>query len=167
LIDGRKIRPEDLILALPSSGVHSNGFSLVRRIFTGKLLKTWGRELIKPTRIYVEDLAKLSVSLKKRRHEILGLAHITGGGLIENVPRILPKNCRAVFNRDLWRVPAIFSEIQRRGGVSEPEMWRTFNMGIGMIAVLRPAALALALKILPGSFLAGKIIAGKTAAEIQ
>ncbi len=167
LIDGRNIQKGDLILALPSSGLHSNGFSLVRKIFSGKLLKEWGRELIQPTRIYVEDVFQLSQGLKKRGHKILGLAHITGGGLIENVPRILPKNCRAVFRRDFWQRPAIFSEIQKRGRVPEAEMWRTFNMGIGMIAVIRPDALLPALKILPGSFLAGKIASGKTGAEIQ
>ena len=167
LVDGRQIRPGDLILALPSSGLHSNGFSLTRKIFTGPAFKKWGDELIKPTRIYVDDVSRLNLGLKKCGQKILGLAHITGGGLIENVPRILPKNCRAVFDRNLWRTPLIFSEIQRLGRVSDSEMWRTFNMGIGMVAVLRPAALSAALKILPGSFLVGQIKRGVIGAEVR
>lgn len=167
LIDGSSIRPGDKILALPSSGLHSNGFSLARKIFSGRRMKKWGEELLRPTRIYVEDLARLSEGLKKRGQKILGLAHITGGGLIENVPRILPKNCRAVFDRGSWDPPEIFSEIRRLGHISESEMSRTFNMGIGMIAVLRPEALLSALKILPGSFGVGEIVKGKTGAEIR
>ncbi len=166
IIDGRKIRPGDVIVALPSSGVHSNGFSLVRKIFTGSLLKAYAQKLLTPTKIYVSDVEKLANGLKKRRHQILGLAHITGGGLIENVPRILPKNCRAFFDRRLWNIPPIFREIQERGKISDSDMWRTFNMGIGMAVVLRPEAVSSALKILPGAFVSGEIRRGETGAEI-
>jgi phosphoribosylformylglycinamidine cyclo-ligase len=167
VIDGRKIRPGDAIVGLPSSGVHSNGFSLVRKIFKGSLLKAYAQKLLTPTKIYVADIEKLSNGLRKCGHEILGLAHITGGGLVENVPRILPKNCRAFFHRLLWSVPPIFREIQRRGKISDSDMWRTFNMGIGMTIVVRPEAASAALKSLPGSFVIGEIRRGKTGAEIS
>ncbi len=166
LIDGKKIAPGDVILGLPSSGVHSNGFSLVRSVFKGSLLKKYASKLLTPTRIYVSDIEKLTRGLKKRRHQILGLAHITGGGLIENVPRILPPQCRAFFDRRLWRVPEIFREIQRRGNVSDSDMWRTFNMGIGMVVILRSKAALEALKILPGSLIIGEIRKGMSGAEI-
>ncbi len=166
VIDGKNIRPGDAIVALPSSGVHSNGFSLVRKIFTGSLLNAYAQKLLTPTKIYVSDIEKLKKTLKQKRQEILGLAHITGGGLIENVPRILPKNCRASFNRNLWSVPSIFHEIQKRGKISDSDMWRTFNMGIGMAVVLRPEAVSAALQSFPGAFVAGEIRPGKTGVEV-
>jgi phosphoribosylformylglycinamidine cyclo-ligase len=166
LIDGKEIAHGDVILGLSSSGVHSNGFSLVRSVFKGSLLKKYAPRLLNPTKIYVSDIEKLALGLKKRGHRILGLAHITGGGLIENVPRILPPQCRAFFDRRLWRVPEIFCEIKRRGNVSDLDMWRTFNMGIGMVVILRPKAVLEALKILPGSIVIGEIRKGPNGAEI-
>src|SRR3989338_9665770 len=162
VINGSKIFPGDLILGLKSSGLHSNGFSLVRRIFKGPLLKKWGSKLIAPTRIYVPEIQKLIQGLAQEGHIILGLCHITGGGLVENVPRVLPRGCRAVFETHSWKVPPIFSEIQRRGRVPEADMWRTFNMGIGMTVIVRPSSLTLAQKILPEALLIGEITRGKT-----
>ncbi|MBI5243228.1 MAG: phosphoribosylformylglycinamidine cyclo-ligase [Elusimicrobia bacterium] len=161
VIDGSKISPGDLILGLPSSGVHSNGFSLVRKAFHGRELRERARKLLTPTRIYVPDIQRLVEGLRRSGQTVLGLSHITGGGIPENVPRILPKNCRAAFRKKAWKVPAVFREIQGRGNVPEAEMWRTFNMGIGMAVVIRPNALELSRKLLPDALLIGEIVPGK------
>ncbi|MDE2313246.1 MAG: phosphoribosylformylglycinamidine cyclo-ligase [Elusimicrobia bacterium] len=160
-IDGSKIRPGDAVLALKSSGLHSNGFSLVRRIFAGAELKRRGAELLTPTRIYVSQIERLRRGLRAQGADILGLAHITGGGLVENLPRILPKGVLAVVRKKECRTPKIFRDIQSRGGVPEAEMWRTFNMGVGMAVVVRPQAAALARKILPELHSIGGIARGK------
>ena len=91
---------------------------------------TLGEELLEPTKIYVKPLLKI---LKK--FEIRGLAHITGGGLVSNIPRILPKSCKAIIHKDSWRIPPIFSLLQKKGNISDEEMFQVFNMGIGMVAV--------------------------------
>ena len=160
IIDGSKIFPGDVVLGLPSTGLHSNGYSLARKIFKGKTLKTWGKKLLEPTKIYVEDVARLIRGLKKENQIVLGMAHITGGGLPGNVVRILPKRVRAVIRRDAWRVPRIFTEMQKKGRVPEADMWRTFNMGIGLVFVVRPDSVALAQEILPEAKVIGGISAG-------
>jgi phosphoribosylformylglycinamidine cyclo-ligase len=142
LIDGSDIRVGDKIIGLASSGLHSNGYSLVRKIFFEELGKqvddmieefgcTVGEELLRPTRIYVESLTHIL-----RRFTIHGLVHITGGGFIDNIPRILPAGCAAHIRKGSWPLLPIFSYLQDKGGVSEAEMYRTFNMGIGMMAVV-------------------------------
>lgn len=125
------IQPGDVLLALPSSGIHSNGYSLVRALFKGQDLKKWGKKLLTPTRIYVKDLRTL---LTKFPGSVKGLAHITGGGLLENIPRFLPRTCDAVLHVATWPLPDIFSEMQERGSVPMEEMFRTFNMGLGLVA---------------------------------
>lgn len=135
VIDGRKIKPGDLIIGLPSSGLHSNGFSLVRKIFSEKELIKLGHQLLTPTRIYVRDV----LSLLATRYSLLaikGIVHITGGGFYDNIPRILPKNCQAVIDKKSWQVPEIFRIIQEKGKIPEKEMFRVFNMGIGMVLVV-------------------------------
>ena len=132
IIDGRRCRPGDKVIGLASSGLHSNGFSLARRAFSAKELKGLiGRELLKPTRIYTAAI--LSVLPKV---EIKALAHITGGGFIDNIPRVVPLGLGVRIRRGTWPVPEIFRVIQERGGVPEREMVRTLNMGIGMIVVV-------------------------------
>ncbi len=142
LIDGSDVRVGDKIIGLASSGIHSNGYSLVRKIFFEELGKkvddviegfgcTVGEELLRPTRIYVESLSNVL-----RRFPIHGLVHITGGGFIDNIPRILPPGCAAHINRGSWPILPVFSFLQEKGGVPEAEMYRTFNMGIGMMAVV-------------------------------
>ncbi|HVC08881.1 MAG TPA: phosphoribosylformylglycinamidine cyclo-ligase [Elusimicrobiota bacterium] len=160
-IDGTKIRPDDVILALKSSGLHSNGFSLARRVFSGAQLKRRGASLLTPTRIYVSQIERLRRGLRAQGADILGVAHITGGGLVENLPRILPQGVGAAVRKKDCRTPKIFREIQRLGGVKELEMWRTFNMGVGMAVVVRPQAAALARKILPELYPIGGIVRGK------
>ena len=167
VIDGSKIFPGDLILGLRSSGLHSNGFSLVRRLFRGHALKRWGKTLLTPTRIYVPEITRLQEGLKEKGHIILGMAHITGGGIVENLPRVLPRGCRAVLHTHSWTRPPVFDEIRRRGKVPEAEMWKTFNMGMGLLIVIRPNSLALAQKLLPEAKLIGEIVAGKNEVELQ
>ncbi len=160
-VDGSKAFPGDVILGLPSSGLHSNGFSLVRRVFHGRLLKKRAAELLTPTKIYVKEIRRLTEGLAKRRQAVLALAHITGGGLPENLPRVLPARCRAVIAKGSWDVPALFSEIALLGRVPEAEMWRTFNMGIGMAAVVRAESAELALRLIPSARVIGRLEAGR------
>jgi len=166
-IDGSKIFPGDLILGLPSSGLHSNGYSLVRQVFkTPRDLAKWGKTLLTPTRIYVDEVLNLQKAFRAQNKIILGLSHITGGGLVENVPRILPRGRKAIFRKDAWKRPAVFDEVQRRGNVPEKEMWRTFNMGLGLVIVIRPDSLELARQVLPEARLVGEIVEGKHEVEI-
>jgi phosphoribosylformylglycinamidine cyclo-ligase len=136
VLTGAGIEPGDIILGLASSGVHSNGFSLVRRIVAERgwdLGDGTGDTLLTPTRIYVRSLLPL---VQARR--IRGLAHITGGGLLENIPRVLPEHCHAIVDTDAWELPGIFARLQSAGVIAPEEMARTFNCGIGMIAIVRP-----------------------------
>ncbi len=141
IIDGSKIKPGDVILGLAANGLHTNGYSLARKIlFETMQLKinsrlpgstsTVGAELLRVHKNYQSLLAKVPSGMIK------GLAHITGGGLIDNLPRILPKNCDAMIETKSWRVPRIFQILQRNGDVDLAEMYQVFNMGIGMVAIL-------------------------------
>ncbi|HJY77859.1 MAG TPA: phosphoribosylformylglycinamidine cyclo-ligase, partial [Burkholderiales bacterium] len=132
IIDGRSIKPGDTLLGLASSGPHSNGFSLIRRI-----LERGGKppfDLLEPTRIYVKPILQLIESLP-----VKGLAHITGGGLVGNVPRVFPKGTKAVIEKASWPRPAVFQWLQQQGNVAEDEMWRVFNCGVGMVVVVAAA----------------------------
>ena len=142
LLDGRKIAPGDVILGLASTGVHSNGYSLVRRLAADKGWKLdrpalFDQEVIllgalmAPTRIYVKSLLPLL-----RDGAINGLAHITGGGLLENIPRVLPEGCHARVDADAWAQPRLMAFLQAQGNIEPEEMARTFNCGIGMVAVV-------------------------------
>lgn len=142
IVDSSSIQPGDSLIGIASSGLHSNGYSLARRIlFEVRGLhvndrfewspKTVGEELLIPTKIYAKMVLPLLEDFT-----IKGMAHITGGGIVENLPRILPEGCRAVIHREKWRIPLIFKEIQSGGEVPDEEMWKTFNMGIGMILVV-------------------------------
>jgi phosphoribosylformylglycinamidine cyclo-ligase len=129
LIDGSTIEEGDVLISLGSNGLHSNGFSLARHVlFADGMDLELARELLTPTRIYVKTLLTLM-----KEYTVKGAAHITGGGLVENVPRMLPKGLTAEVNADAWNVPAIFDRIQHSGDVSDEDMFRTFNMGIGMV----------------------------------
>ncbi len=142
IIDGSTVTTNDVLIGIASSGVHSNGYSLVRKIFFERkkydldkrfdeLEGTLIEELMKPTKIYVKIIQTLL-----KNFEIHAIAHITGGGIIGNLPRVLPAGTEAVIKKGSWEVPPIFSLIQREGNVPEEDMWRTFNMGIGMILVV-------------------------------
>jgi len=131
IIDGRSIAPGDTVLGIASSGPHSNGYSLIRRILERASAPF---DLLEPTRIYVKPVLKLLESVP-----VKGLAHITGGGLVGNVPRVLPKNTVAKIRKDSWPRPPVFEWLQQAGGVAEDEMWRVFNCGIGMAVIVAPA----------------------------
>lgn len=142
IIDGSDVRVGNKIIGLASSGLHSNGYSLVRKIFFEELGLTVddrieelgctvGEELLKPTRIYVESVLKVV-----RNFKINGLIHNTGGGFIDNVPRVLPDSCKAVIYRGSWQIPPVFGFLETRGNIPEAEMYRTFNMGIGLMALV-------------------------------
>ncbi|MDP2891951.1 MAG: AIR synthase-related protein, partial [Bacillota bacterium] len=138
LINGRNIKKGDVLIGLGSSGVHSNGFSLIRKVFLLNIVNvkvkvealgcTLGEELLKPTRIYVS-----TVNMLAKKHTIAGIAHITGGGFIENIPRMLPKGLRAKVKLGSWPVHEIFRMIAQEGGIGNSEMYNIFNMGIGMV----------------------------------
>jgi len=132
ILDGKKIKPGDAILGLASSGPHSNGYSLIRKILEKEKPDSIAG-LLEPTRIYVKPVLKLL-----QRVPVKGLAHITGGGLTGNVPRILPKKTRAVIRKASWPQPEVFGWLQRAGNVAEDEMHRVFNCGIGMVVVVAP-----------------------------
>ncbi len=138
LIDGRQIHPGDQLMGLASSGLHSNGFSLVRKVLSVKEQKRLADELLCPTRIYVKPVLKLLLKLRTTPPDSIpvhGIAHITGGSFHEKLGRILPKGVSAHIYKDSWKVPSIFQHLQSTG-VPEEEMYRTFNMGIGMVLVV-------------------------------
>jgi len=170
VIDGSHTLPGDQIIGLASSGLHSNGFSLARKILfelkryqpethVPELGTTLGEELLRPTRIYVKSVLAL-----KERFTLKGLAHITGGGLPGNLPRIFPQGCQAAIRLGSWPVPPIFSFLQKEGGVAEEEMYRVFNIGIGMALVV-PAGeaegiLSAARSLGEESWIIGEIVPG-------
>jgi phosphoribosylformylglycinamidine cyclo-ligase len=154
IIDGRTVRPGDVLLGLPSSGLHSNGFSLARKVVfdllkkkAGSRMPEWGatvgEELLRPTRIYVRPVLSLA-----RKVKILAMAHITGGGILGNVPRTLPDGVSAVIRKGTWPVPPVFGTLVRAAGLPESEAYRTFNMGIGMVLALRSTDAGGAIRIL-------------------
>ena len=145
LITGENIKPGDTLIGIASSGVHSNGFSLVRKVFEmtaeslntyyDELGKTLGEALLAPTRIYVKALK----SIKNAGVTVKGCSHITGGGFDENIPRMLPDGIRAVVKKDSYEVPAIFKLLQKTGNITEQMMYNTYNMGLGMVLAVDPA----------------------------
>ncbi len=148
VIDGKSIRPDDVVIGLKSAGLHSNGFSLVRKIVfdmvglgvddhVDELGETVGQALLRPTRIYAQAVRSL-LNHYKVKQVIHGIAHITGGGLEENIQRILPAECQVNIDRKSWEVPAIFPWLQQLGGVEDAEMFTVFNMGIGMVLIVSP-----------------------------
>jgi phosphoribosylformylglycinamidine cyclo-ligase len=175
IINGSSIRPGDALVGLASSGVHSNGFSLIRTVFLldsnnvkvkiDALGGTLGDELIKPTRIYVSTIGKLT-----QKHKIKGIAHITGGGFYENIPRMLPNGTRAKVKLGSWKVPEIFNMIARDGKVDKDEMYNVFNMGIGMAVAVDKAD---ASKVIADAkangetaYLIGEVIAGEAGVDL-
>jgi phosphoribosylformylglycinamidine cyclo-ligase len=162
VLDGRKVRPGDVLVGLPSTGFHSNGFSLVRKVLDDKrLLKKYAARLLTPTKIYVKDVNRLRAALRRGGQDVHALAHITGSGIPGNLPRVLPRNMGAVVDTGAWKVPGIMREIQKLGNIPEADMWDSFNMGLGMIAVMRPAAVKTALRTLKGAVVIGEVVKGK------
>ncbi len=163
ILNGNSIASGDILLGLPSSGLHTNGYSLVRKVFNidrvpsslqifyPELKRTLGEELLEPHRCYYSELKPVLPMVK-------GLAHITGGGFIGNIPRILPQGLAAQINKDAWQVPPIFRLIQERGKVKEAEMYQVFNMGIGMVVICSPKHVSELTTALPETKKIGKVI---------
>ena len=176
LVDGARVRPGDVVLGLPSSGLHSNGYTLARRIVfdvmkltVDALLpgtgRTVGDELLTPTRIYAKPVLALLP-----RAEVHAMAHVTGGGLPGNLPRVLPEGCRARISRTAWTPPPVFATLQHAGGVADTEMFRAFNMGIGYVIVLPPKDVDRATDVLRDAgetvLRLGEIVAGERGVEL-
>jgi phosphoribosylformylglycinamidine cyclo-ligase len=165
IVDSSKIKEGDIAVGLASSGLHSNGYSLVRKVFSTAEQKALAKELLKPTRIYVKPILEL-----KKDVEIKGIAHITGGAFFEKLPRIVPDGKTLVIEKGSWAVPEIFKRIQRKGRVKETEMFRTFNMGLGMIIVISPQDFRKAKKIFDrrgiDSWIVGSVNKGKAKVKI-
>ena len=176
LIDGSKVRAGDALIGLASSGLHSNGYSLARKIlFEQKgyrvttrlesLGRPLGEELLEPTRIYAKLLREVL-----SRFPVSGMAHITGGGLPDNLARILPEGCRALVRKGSWEVPPVFRLLQAEGRVEEGEMFRTFNMGIGLVLAVPPGSVEGVTALLrergEKGFLIGQVAAGDRGVEL-
>ena len=169
IIKGEKIAVGDSIIGLASSGLHTNGYSLVRKVFGEEkralsehypeLGRTLGEELLRPHRCYYRELKPLLALVK-------GIAHITGGGLMDNVPRILPPGLMARLNSRAWVVSPIFRLIEQRGSVNRAEMYRVFNMGIGMVVVCSPDKVARITKALPEAKVIGEVVKQKGEARV-
>ncbi len=169
IIQGRAIVAGDSIIGLPSGGLHTNGYSLARKIFGEtkekleiyypELGRTLGEELLEPHRCYYKELKPFLPVIK-------GMAHITGGGLIDNVPRILPQGVAAQIHSRSWTIPPIFQLIQQRGNVAQNEMYRVFNMGIGMVIICSPDNVAQITQALPETRFIGEVVKQKGEARV-
>ena len=176
IIDGSTIKAGDVLVGMASSGVHSNGFSLVRKVFEmtkesldtyyDELGKTLGEALIEPTRIYVKALK----NIKNNGVKVKGCCHITGGGFFENVPRMLPENARAQIKKDSYPVPPIFDLIAKNGDIAEEMMYNTFNMGLGMVIALDPADVEKAMAAIQATgdqcYIVGEIVNGEKGVDL-
>lgn len=165
IIDGSKIEVSDVVIGLESNGLHSNGFSLVRKVFSKNELKRMSDELLKPTRIYVKPVLSLLLE-----NSIRGIAHLTGGAFYDKIARILPNNVNVRIYKDSWQVPKIFKLIQNKGGIEDKEMYHTFNMGAGMVLIVeRGCAKAIIAKLAEfklRAWVIGEVIKGKKEVEI-
>ena len=176
IIDGSTIKAGDTLIGIASSGVHSNGFSLVRKVFEmtkesldayyDELGKTLGEALIEPTRIYVKALK----NVKNAGVRIKGCSHITGGGFFENVPRMLPENVRAIIKKESYPVPALFDLIQKNGNIEEHMMYNTFNMGLGMVIAFNPKDVDATMKAIEDAgdkcYVVGNIVEGDKGVDL-
>ena len=176
IIDGSTIKAGDTLIGIASSGVHSNGFSLVRKVFEmtkesldayyDELGKTLGEVLIEPTRIYVKALK----NVKNAGVRIKGCSHITGGGFFENVPRMLPENVRAIIKKESYPVPALFDLIQKNGNIEEHMMYNTFNMGLGMVIAVNPEDVETTMKAIEEAgdkcYVVGNIVEGDKGVDL-
>jgi phosphoribosylformylglycinamidine cyclo-ligase len=176
LITGENIKADDVVIGIASSGIHSNGFSLVRKVFemTKESLDTYydelgatlGEALIAPTKIYVKALK----SVKDNGVVVKGCSHITGGGFYENIPRMLPEGKKAIIYKDSYEVPAIFKLLAKKGDIAEQMMYNTYNMGVGMMVVVNPEDEAKTIAAIEAAgekaFTVGKIVDGEKGIEI-
>jgi phosphoribosylformylglycinamidine cyclo-ligase len=168
VVDKKKqLRPKetieagDIVLGLPSSGLHANGYSLVRQVFAENEWEEWGDDLLKPTRLYVRSVLPVLDKMNQgKKWGIRGLVHVTGGGFTDNIPRILPEDLQARITMGSWTIPPIFKEIQKRAKISDEEMFRTFNMGMGLILTVDSSAVGTVRRYLRDARVIGKIEEG-------
>lgn len=166
VIDGSSVRSGDALLGLPSSGLHTNGYSLARRVFSEDdrrrsapgLDRSIGEELLEPHRAYLDEIRLLRRGLRAAGGDALALAHITGGGWVDNIPRTLPPDLGVEVELGSWTVPRIFSLIQERGDIGDDEMVRTFNLGIGLTCVVRPDLVEAAQAAVPEARRVGTVV---------
>jgi len=137
IVTGQKIKKGDVVIGLYSSGLHSNGYSLVRRVLSPAQIQKYKKTLLCPTRIYVKPVLRLLDRFNREQHIITGIAHVTGGAFYTKITKILPDDCAFRIDTSTWRKPLIFGLIQGKGRVSQEEMFSTFNMGIGMVIVVK------------------------------
>jgi phosphoribosylaminoimidazole synthetase len=169
MITGAAIRAGDVLLGLPSSGLHTNGYSLARRVFASYPLDTVFPELgeplvdalLRPHRCYLHEVERLREYLSDRDRFIKGIAHITGGGFEGNIARVLPQGLQAVIETEAWNVPPLFRVLARLGNVTKEELYRTLNMGVGMVLVLSPKGALEARSVLPELLTVGYITEGE------
>jgi phosphoribosylformylglycinamidine cyclo-ligase len=177
---GYDIEAGDVVLALPSNGLHTNGYSLAREVlglngdperarerlarYDETLGATLGEALTRPHTSYLNDVAPL---LDRAERPVKGMAHITGGGLLDNIPRVLPEGCAVELDTVAWAVPPIFRLIQEVGGIERREMARVFNMGIGLVMIVSPEHVELVESMLPGSFRAGRVVASAAGERVS
>ncbi len=170
IIDGSKTKIGDCIIGLESNGLHSNGYSLVRKIFSKRELKRYSKELLRPTRIYVKPILSLLSTMDYKLSTIKGIAHITGGAFYGKIPRIIPKDKMFRIFRGSWPVPEIFEKIHSAGNVSEKEMFCCFNMGIGMILTVDKSFTGTAIRKLAKfgvrAWVIGEVVKGKGGIKI-
>ncbi|MBN2483392.1 MAG: phosphoribosylformylglycinamidine cyclo-ligase [Candidatus Omnitrophica bacterium] len=168
IIDGRKISRGDIVIGLASSGIHSNGYSLVRKVFTPLEIKKYSRQILEPTRIYVKPILNLIEKIKDLHTVVKGIAHVTGGAYYTKATKIIPHRYSMSLDKRAWPVPEIFTRIQKKGRVSEKEMYSVFNMGIGMIVVVHKDHLERCVKKLRNyckCYVIGEIVKSKKAGE--
>ncbi len=160
IIDGKKAKAGHVIIGVASSGVHSNGFSFVRKVLKPDFVKAHAEEILKPTKIYVKPVLSLI-----KKEPVYSMAHITGGGFFDNIPRVLPDGCGAEIHAGSWPIPRVFTWIEEQGNVQQREMYRTFNMGIGYLIVTEQARAQRVISHLKSfgerAWVVGKLVKGK------
>jgi phosphoribosylformylglycinamidine cyclo-ligase len=165
IIDGSAIAPGDKVIGLASNGIHSNGYSLVRKVFSPQEQRRLSAELLKPTRIYVKPVLSLLKTLNTKHKTIRGIAHITGGAFYDKIARILPAKVDVVIKEGSWPVPKIFKLLQNKGNIADKEMFHTFNMGVGMVLIVAAQSAekisSSLLKFNLRSWVIGEVVAGR------
>jgi phosphoribosylformylglycinamidine cyclo-ligase len=167
-INGSKIKTGNVVIGLPSSGLHSNGYSLVRKIFSDNELEKYSKQLLMPTRIYVKEILLAIAKFNSVEQNIVGITHITGGSFYDKIGRILPKkkDIRVVIEKKTWKIPDIFKIVQIKGNVSETDIYRTLNMGIGMVLVVRSEAALKIEKFFRDAKVIGRVKKGERGVEL-
>jgi phosphoribosylformylglycinamidine cyclo-ligase len=165
-INGNKIKHGDVVIGLPSSGPHSNGYSLIRKVFLDSELKKYSKQLLIPTKIYVEEVLSVIEKFNFKKQNIVGIVHITGGSFYDKIARILPNNTRVIIEKNSWEVPKIFKLIQKKGNVLLKDMYRIFNMGIGMILIVCPDVAMRVKELFKDAKIIGYVEKGKTGVEL-